>query len=129
MLERLCWPGNTFEILPGALGKVAVERNVWISLLMLQPLDPTSNGDWMNVLYVIVQQYLVLDGAFCGAHADSVAERTYLSRLPQSFGLFAVDVALHAGLASVNESSMPHGESSQSYCNRAADLRQGHITT
>lgn len=129
MLERLCWPGNNFEILPGALGKVTVERNVWVSLLKLQPLDPTSKGGWMNVLYVIVQKYLVLDGAICSTHADYVAERTYLSRLPQSFDLFAVDVALHAGLASVNESSMPHGESSQSYCNRAADVRQGYITT
>lgn len=37
----------------------------------------------------------------------------YLAHLPQSSGLFAVDVALHAGLSSADEHDVPQGESSQ----------------
>lgn len=54
-------------------------------------------------------------------------ERTYLSPLPQSFGLFAVDVALHAGLTSVDESGVPQGESTQSYCHCAAGEGRGTL--
>lgn len=66
---------------------------------------------------------------FCSNLTDCVTENKYLSSLPQSFGFSAVDVALHAGLSSVDESSMPQGESTQSYWNCAADVRQGNITT
>lgn len=43
----------------------------------------------------------------------------HLSLLPQPFGLFAVDVSLHAGLSSADKYDVPQGESSQSDCNWA----------
>lgn len=39
----------------------------------------------------------------------------YLPLLSQSFGLFAVDVALHAGLSSADEQRVPQGQSAQSH--------------
>lgn len=43
----------------------------------------------------------------------------HLSVLLKSFGLFVVDVALHAGLSSADEYGVPQGESSQSDCHWA----------
>lgn len=43
----------------------------------------------------------------------------HLALLPQSSGLFAVNVSLHAGLSSADEHAVPQGESSQSHCHRA----------
>lgn len=43
----------------------------------------------------------------------------YLSHLPQSFALFAVDMSLHAGLAPADEYEVPQGESSKRHRYRA----------
>lgn len=53
----------------------------------------------------------------------------YLALLPQPLGLLAVDVALHAGLSSADEHSVPQGESSQSHRHRAAREEEGHHPT
>lgn len=51
-------------------------------------------------------------------------ERSYLSVLLQSFGLFAVDVPLHTCFSSTDEHGMPKGESSKSYCHWAAENKE-----
>lgn len=56
----------------------------------------------------------------CCSAVDFTQVRTYLAFLLQPSGLFAVDVALHAGLSSADERGVPQGESSKSYCYRAA---------
>lgn len=52
----------------------------------------------------------------------------HLALLLESFGLFAVDVALHAGLSSADEQGVPQGESAQSYCHRAGAEGRGFLT-
>lgn len=53
--------------------------------------------------------------------------RVYLSHLPQSFALFAVDMSLHAGLAPADEYEVPQGESSKRHCYRAVGDTNSHL--
>lgn len=52
----------------------------------------------------------------------------YLSHLPQSFALFAVDMSLHAGLPPADEYEVPQGESSKRHCYRAVGETNGHLS-